>query len=718
MKQRRPTTFNEARKVQFGISIATRTPTGKVNSVTCRFCHAFGREKSGRVSKKRRELTTIQAFKPPFRSDNMRAHLSNQHKKKWGEYQALSLEEKMTFFDREVPYINTIVSHFGITDQREYAVHAPIVDDVIYKFLSCAEPADANTDSQTQVLSTLLVRDNDDVVTLRIANGCHFEMVVGNVSIGMSFRQVARSVQVARNVNQLSHLSGLWEGKVRLYVQAVTAINLQQIRNLMNDKRCWAYSIAMDSATNRGDSFVDVRARIHVGTKIENIHLLAIPLTESHTGAVMFQVVQDLLCGVLGIHWWKKLLSVATDGAANMTGRYQGVVTRFEQLALPGFFRIWCAAHQLDLAVQFVMSRVIKDSFRDPLVGLIGYLRRQINLRAEMGTTCPALSTTRWMSLGNCTSWILKHRERIEQYLEEKAPSVAPDTSWWVIVACVSNFMAPVDVCFKSMQGRDTLVAEQNVLIRKLADSLKEMLKITAVTGMDMLLHAEAGDVLAQCTLGSQTLVIRERDVLLFVEDCSLDSANDLSMLDAESRANVLKTVSNMVLHAFVKISTLEAERDVNNAPAENLLPPVLPCQLEQLRPRQFFDIIESQRERLLASHDNAFLRTLGSEFKDFKRYVSSCSAARNDLGTVISATEGCGAVFQRSWAPFEKRFKNLVIFCGGMATTFPGTATVESDFSNIHWEADEYRTALTSLSLEGILHCKQFASLERLAHK
>lgn len=103
---------------------------------------------------------------------------------------------------------------------------------------------------------------------------------------------------------------------------------------------------------------------------------------------------------------------------------------------------------------------------------------------------------------------------------------------------------------------------------------------------------------------------------------------------------------------------------------------------------------------------------------KYFKRYVSFCYAAWNDLGTVISATEGFGAVFQRSWAPFENRFRNLVIFCGGMATTFPGTANLESDLSNMLWEADEYRTELTSLNLEGILHCKQFACLERVSHK
>lgn len=91
-------------------------------------------------------------------------------------------------------------------------------------------------------------------------------------------------------------------------------------------------------------------------------------------------------------------------------------------------------------------------------------------------------------------------------------------------------------------------------------------------------------------------------------------------------------------------------------------------------------------------------MKSLEKEFKDFKRYVSSSLSARNELKSVSDGSDGCGEVFNRSWAPIKKRFPNLVVFCGDVATTFPGTATVQSDFSNIHLEADEYRTALLKL--------------------
>ena len=74
-------------------------------------------------------------------------------------------------------------------------------------------------------------------------------------------------------------------------------------------------------------------------------------------------------------------------------------------------------------------------------------------------------------------------------------------------------------------------------------------------------------------------------------------------------------------------------------------------------------------------------------------------------------------AVFAEAWAPFKNNhFEPLKQFFGGLANVFPGT--VESDFSLINWEKDNYRTILTDLSLEGILHCKQYFELLGVANE
>jgi hypothetical protein len=43
-----------------------------------------------------------------------------------------------------------------------------------------------------------------------------------------------------------------------------------------------------------------------------------------------------------------------------------------------------------------------------------------------------------------------------------------------------------------------------------------------------------------------------------------------------------------------------------------------------------------------------------------------------------------------------------------------PRTTTVEADFSTINYEKDDHRSALTSFSLEGILHSRQLEKLRQ----
>jgi hypothetical protein len=70
----------------------------------------------------------------------------------------------------------------------------------------------------------------------------------------------------------------------------------------------------------------------------------------------MANVVDALMIELCGREWKGKLIGIVTDGARNMTGRHSSAVTRLASGAFPGFYRIWCGAHQLDLVIQEVMS--------------------------------------------------------------------------------------------------------------------------------------------------------------------------------------------------------------------------------------------------------------------------------------------------------------------------------------------------------------------------
>ena len=73
------------------------------------------------------------------------------------------------------------------------------------------------------------------------------------------------------------------------------------------------------------------------------------------------------------------------------------------------------------------------------------------------------------------------------------------------------------------------------------------------------------------------------------------------------------------------------------------------------------------------------------------------------------------GTDFTDAWRAVKGRFKALHRFCGGLASVFPETSQVESDFSVLKDEKDIFSAAITDLSLESVLRSKQFDMLSVL---
>ena len=70
---------------------------------------------------------------------------------------------------------------------------------------------------------------------------------------------------------------------------------------------------------------------------------------------------------------------------------------------------------------------------------------------------------------------------------------------------------------------------------------------------------------------------------------------------------------------------------------------------------------------------------------------------------------------FQTGWNYVQNWFYSFTLFCGGMATAFPGTSNVLSDFSIVKWEKGVMWMSLSNFSLEGILHARQYNKIYNL---
>ena len=159
----------------------------------------------------------------------------------------------------------------------------------------------------------------------------------------------SRILAMTKENTGLTSLGSVFEGKVAAFARFVFALNLQSLKNLL--ARVWTFSVAMDMSTHLATSYLDIRILLPWKGSILNFHLLTIPMFARHTGEEIFLHAAKAL-DVLAHSWKKMVVSVSTDGECKVTVRVQGVATRFQQADLPGFYRISCGLHQLDIKLK------------------------------------------------------------------------------------------------------------------------------------------------------------------------------------------------------------------------------------------------------------------------------------------------------------------------------------------------------------------------------
>ena len=126
--------------------------------------------------------------------------------------------------------------------------------------------------------------------------------------------------------------------------------------------------------------------------------------------------------------------------------------------------------------------------------------------------------------------------------------------------------------------------------------------------------------------------------------------------------------------------------------------------------PAQFIDtVLNKHRDRLQASWTQEEIEDIEGEHRELIEMYENNKAVRDKLDNHNIKTP-----FNEAWDAVPK-CKQLRAFCGGLASVFPNTTAVESDFSILKWELDEYRSLLMHLSVEGVMQAKQRAVLKQL---
>ena len=541
----------------------------------------------------------------------------------------------------------------------------------------------------------LFVRNDDDPEWYKVSinNATRFELAMDMVSIGMSFRQTAGAIQLTRERTKQA-LERRERPIVSQYTRALVGACLQDVADLMEHSSVWALSLAFDSSTHFEQSYLDLRVRMCVDGLLCNLHVFCLPLFERHTPENLFNVLRDFL-DALYPAWRTKLFNVSTDGDNTMTGRHAGVVTRLSQSAEFKVLRVWCAPHQLDIIVKSTAEGIDEGAYIKEVYSFSVHLRSQLNLIAEMGVKCPK-KTNRWVHLGRVLNFYKENRRRIIAHTEEKHPDKLPSDRWWVITYAIAPAIDEINVPFALLQSRSLLIVQQASYIEALILKLSEMFSIQVddVSEEDDSNSNDAAAMLMRAHIrdqGSAAQTFFDR-----MPDC--DQHDVVLVIAAYAKA------------LLAGLKGIRAERNDNNLPLHDDVPPVMPQVLVQMRTGQFIaDVLNRYHDRLVKLWEPEDIEAIEEEHRTLIKMYKEDVALRDVIDKHSVETS-----FNDAWDCIP-RMKLLRSFCGGIAAAFPNTTSVESDFSILKWELDAFRTSLQHLALDGIMQARQRSMLEQL---
>lgn len=70
---------------------------------------------------------------------------------------------------------------------------------------------------------------------------------------------------------------------------------------------------------------------------------------------------------------------------------------------------------------------------------------------------------------------------------------------------------------------------------------------------------------------------------------------------------------------------------------------------------------------------------------------------------------------FEDCWDPVASGFPSLRLFACSLATVFPGSSTVVSDFQITKLSNNDHRSSLADISIKGIFYAKQWIEVKQL---
>lgn len=200
------------------------------------------------------------------------------------------------------------------------------------------------------------------------------------------------------------------------------------------------------------------------------------------------------------------------------------------------------------------MQEVMHKSFYQPLISIISDLCRRTTLIKDIRSIYCTVRGTSRLSLKAATSFIVLHCVQLTVYFDKKPNAPVLDNKFCILVDAVKAFMKAVDLCFRVVLERSTIIAKHSPRLKLILNAYRTDIYIDGpLFGTDILMVADQGDIVSSITTLSGTFAAREQLIRTFVENRSYASEEALGTLEPDIRYEYFNFIASLYLHASFK---------------------------------------------------------------------------------------------------------------------------------------------------------------------
>jgi hypothetical protein len=188
--------------------------------------------------------------------------------------------------------------------------------------------------------------------------------------------------------------------------------------------------------------------------------------------------------------------------------------------------------------------------------------------------------TTRWLSLGKASAWLVRNVIEVHAHINERQPACAPSPVWWVTLHAVNRALEDVTPVFVALLGLTTLVSEQENRLEALRNSLRETIGATRVLLSDISYNDQlqvGPNGLPECRLGDYPVTFSS--ALDFLKDQGSLAARRYDSMDNESKERCVIATGSFVLRLMDGIQLIY-HAGAAGSDKHTPLPPVTPSEL------------------------------------------------------------------------------------------------------------------------------------------